>query len=281
VGHIHLNSLPDTAPWQQVVELIADGADVPAVAESATAAATDGLDRARRDPGVSDSLYLLTKVALAAREADFAEGLRSAGIRVGDSPDVMELVSGFSEAADRHLRVAGRTDLGEMARLSAAEALTGLLSQRSTNLFETTPAEVRRAAPSLSTQVGFATLAHEFYTCFTRRFLTYHHRIKPDFLPRRLYHWLETLFLDYGRAHPDRPKIHSHQLRKRAFTAAWQNNVDPRKAAIAYGCNVETVMKRYVNLDEQAATDEATKQLAGTLALAKGTAVGRQAAEQN
>ena len=91
------------------------------------------------------------------------------------------------------------------------------------------------------------------------------HRIKPDFVPKRLYHWIETLFLDYGDANPDKPKIHSHQLRKRAFTAAWQNNVDPRKAAIAYGCNVDTLMKHYVALDEQAVTDEVTKQLSGSL----------------
>jgi hypothetical protein len=71
-----------------------------------------------------------------------------------------------------------------------------------------------------------------------------------------------TLFLDYGKANPDKPKIHSHQLRKRAFTAAWENDVDPRKAAIAYGCNVDTVMKHYVRLDEQAVTDEVTAQLA-------------------
>jgi len=58
----------------------------------------------------------------------------------------------------------------------------------------------------------------------------------------------------------------SHQLRKRAFTAAWQNSLDPRKAAIAYGCNVDTLMKHYVSLDEQEVTDEVTKQLAGALA---------------
>jgi len=92
------------------------------------------------------------------------------------------------------------------------------------------------------------------------------HRIKADFVPKRLYHWIETLFIDYGEANPDKPKIHSHQLRKRAFTAAWQNGIDPRKAAIAYGCNVDTVMKHYVLMDEQEVTDEVTTQLASALA---------------
>src|SRR5205085_9532635 len=91
------------------------------------------------------------------------------------------------------------------------------------------------------------------------------HRIKLDFKPSRLYHWIETLFIEYGKDNPDRPKIHSHQLRKRAFTAAWKNNIDPRKAAVAYGCNVDTVMKHYVAMDEQAVTDEVTTQLAEAL----------------
>jgi integrase len=95
------------------------------------------------------------------------------------------------------------------------------------------------------------------------------HRIKDDFVPRRLYHWIETLFIDYGEAYPDRPHIHSHQLRKRAFTAAWEHGIDPRKAAIAIGCNPDTVMKHYVRLDEQAVTDEVMGQFADRLGGAK------------
>ena len=91
------------------------------------------------------------------------------------------------------------------------------------------------------------------------------HRIKPDFVPSRFYFWVTTLFIDYGKVHPEQPKINSHQLRERAFTAAWENNIDPRKAAIAYGCNVDTVMKHYVCLDEQAVTDEVIQQLVGRL----------------
>lgn len=91
------------------------------------------------------------------------------------------------------------------------------------------------------------------------------HRIKADFVPGRLYHWIETLFLEYSQEHPDEPRIHSHQLRKRALTAAWEQGIDPRKAAIAIGCNPDTVMKHYVKLDEQAVTDEVVRQLAERL----------------
>jgi hypothetical protein len=42
--------------------------------------------------------------------------------------------------------------------------------------------------------------------------------------------------------------------------------IDPRKAAIAIGCNPDTVMKHYVKLDEQEVTDEVMGKLAGCLA---------------
>jgi hypothetical protein len=51
-----------------------------------------------------------------------------------------------------------------------------------------------------------------------------------------------------------------------AFTAAWEKGIDPRKAAIAIGCNPDTVMRHYVKLDEQAVTDEVMSKLADTLA---------------
>lgn len=45
-------------------------------------------------------------------------------------------------------------------------------------------------------------------------------------------------------------------FRKRAFTLAWEKGVDPRRASIAYGCNVDTLMRHYVAMDEQQVTDE-------------------------
>lgn len=95
------------------------------------------------------------------------------------------------------------------------------------------------------------------------------HLIKADFAPRRLYNWIETLFIEFGEANPEKPSINSHQLRKRAFTAAWEHGIDPRRAAIAIGCNPDTVMRHYVKLDEQAVTDEVMVKLASKLATKK------------
>jgi len=80
------------------------------------------------------------------------------------------------------------------------------------------------------------------------------HQMNMEFAPQRLYYWIETLFADYRKAYPDRPTLTSHMFRKRAFTLAWQAGIDMRQASIAYGCNVDTLMRHYVQLDEQAVT---------------------------
>jgi hypothetical protein len=175
VGHLRLGTLPDTARWWHVVKRLADGADAGAVAAATTSAALKGLKQARGDDGLAHTVWLLAQTALAARAPDFADALRRVGIATTPRPDVLELAGAFTAAVDRHLfENCSRTDLGEMAQLAAVESLTTLLTRRSASLFDTTPDEVRTAARSLSTRDGFATLAHEFFARFARRFLTFH-----------------------------------------------------------------------------------------------------------
>jgi integrase len=87
------------------------------------------------------------------------------------------------------------------------------------------------------------------------------HQLNPEFSPQRLYSWFETLFTDYRIANPDRQRITSHMFRKTAFTKAWAAGIDPRKASIAIGCNIDTMMKHYVQMDEQEVTDDVFAQL--------------------
>jgi hypothetical protein len=174
MGHNRVSVLPDTAPWREVVGLVADDADLSCVAAATTEAASKGLDLARNDAGVHFPLLLLVKVVQAARTDDFAESLRDAGIAVDDQPDAFDLSSGFHQAIDRRLDRVGRSDVGEMAQLAAVESLSALLAQRSANLYDTTPTDIQKTVKSFSTESGFATLAHEFYAQFTQRFLTYH-----------------------------------------------------------------------------------------------------------
>jgi integrase len=89
------------------------------------------------------------------------------------------------------------------------------------------------------------------------------HQLSSEFTPQRLYSWIETLFADYRKKFPDRPLLTTHMFRKRAFTLAWQKGIDARRASIAYGCNVDTLMQHYVALDEQAVTDDVFSRMNG------------------
>jgi hypothetical protein len=97
------------------------------------------------------------------------------------------------------------------------------------------------------------------------------HQLKDEFSVQRLYYWVETLFADYRKAFPDRPPLTSHMFRKRAFTMAWNAGVDVQHASIAYGCNVDTLMRHYVALDEQQVTNAVFAKMHGDKAtVAKG-----------
>jgi integrase len=89
------------------------------------------------------------------------------------------------------------------------------------------------------------------------------HQMNAVFAPERLYYWVENLFADYRKAFPDQPVLTTHMFRKRAFTLAWKNGIDARRASIAYGCNVDTVMAHYVALDEQEVTDDVFERMNG------------------
>jgi integrase len=89
------------------------------------------------------------------------------------------------------------------------------------------------------------------------------HQLNPEFSPQRLYYWVETLFADYRTAHGDRPTLTTHMFRKRAFTMAWKAGIDMRQASIAYGCNLDTLMRHYVALDEQQVTDDVFARMHG------------------
>jgi hypothetical protein len=61
VGHIRLGRLPKSQKWNQVVSLIAGGADVSRVAAASADAAELGFERASQDEGLAHAFWLLTK----------------------------------------------------------------------------------------------------------------------------------------------------------------------------------------------------------------------------
>lgn len=172
MGHIRLGELPRTRKWGQVVELIRRDGDAPSVAAAALDAAQEGFKQAAEDEGVGRATWLLTQLPLAARDPNYLDRLRALGVSVDAAPALMDLIGGFTDAVDAHMRRSGRrTDLGEMAQMAAAETLAKQLGQRTRSLFGTSPADVQRELGAFATTSRFGALARDFFAALARRYL--------------------------------------------------------------------------------------------------------------
>jgi hypothetical protein len=174
MGHVRLGELPRTRRWIQVVGLIRAGADVVQIATATLNAAEKGLRQAANDTGVVESVSLLIQLPIAARSKDFVGTLRSWGLTVSDSPGLLEIVAATTNAIDAKMpNCKGRTDLGEMAQMAAAETLTSVLGPRLRSLFETSHEDVRQAFAALATEKQFSTFARKYFARFTNKCLDY------------------------------------------------------------------------------------------------------------
>ncbi len=175
MGHMRLGgALPRTRRWKEVVDLVGAGGSAASVASAALDAIDQDLTGAANDPALVHSVWLLTQLPDAARSKGFAEALRGLGLAVSDSPSTAELASAFSAAVDRQVETRKtRSDVGEMAQHAAVEALSGLLREKSSSLFGTTPDDVKRELGKIATEKQFGQLARDFFARFTQRCLTY------------------------------------------------------------------------------------------------------------
>lgn len=237
MGHNRLGTLPCTRRWRDVVELLEDPDSRTSQIASATAVATQvGLQRAKGDEGLSHAFWLLCQIPLAARQENFGEALRAVGMDVPDAPSAFDVAGGFMQAVESHLReTGGRTDIGEMAQLAAAECLTALCASGQKGLFSTSAEDVQNTFREHSTQGRFGYFAQDFFARFTDRFLNYH-------LSRELSnHVGESQRFDSISEHEqfkDGLELHCRQAAQivREFAGTWhsktnyESGITPRKA---------------------------------------------------
>lgn len=175
MGHLRLGRLPQTRNWQAVVGLLEDDVGSGEVAAAALKAAQQAFRRASVDPTLIHSFYLLTQIPLAARAPDFVKALQERGLPVSTPPSLFAVLGAFAEAVDGFARHRVETSVfGEMAQFAAAESLAKLGRPATESMFETSPADVQSALRKLSAARNFGSLARDFFSRFTRRFLTYY-----------------------------------------------------------------------------------------------------------
>jgi site-specific recombinase XerD len=89
------------------------------------------------------------------------------------------------------------------------------------------------------------------------------HRQNPEFSPQRLYLWVLQLMQGYQA---DTGKdLSSHDFRRAAFTRAAEEDVHPKRAAVAFDVTAETMMKYYTATEKKRTADEVLGNLAGRL----------------
>lgn len=175
MGHQRLGRLPQTKAWRQIIDQIADGANVETVAAAVSAATERSLIAAANDPAVKTAVYLLTRLPLAAREADFVSQLQHLGIDIRTPPSLPALAAAFAESIDRTSRsYAVRNDFGEIAQLCAVECLYAVVGRELPRLFGTEPSDVQNKLAGFATVRQFGVLARDFFARLTRRHLDYY-----------------------------------------------------------------------------------------------------------
>jgi hypothetical protein len=100
----------------------------------------------------------------------------------------------------------------------------------------------------------------ESYTSDLRAYYTKRKRRDyfKEFTPARLKRWLQNQVTDYNAANKNSPgfvPFTAHNFRDTAMTQAWDADIPVDKAAIAFGCNVETMKKHYIRKDRLAEAD--------------------------
>jgi hypothetical protein len=186
MGHQRLGNIPKSQRWDAVVASVASGSGgfgggglssgyVANVADRTLDAAAAGLERAIGDPGLSFTFFLLTQIALAAREDDWRPRLRRLGIRLSENDSLFALTSQLQRVVDDHLESHGPpTDVSEMAQQAAGEAIAVLAGPNARSLFGSGSNELQDAVRQLSTSAGFSRLGQRFFGAFITRFLNFY-----------------------------------------------------------------------------------------------------------
>lgn len=175
MGHRILGQLPVTRNWKKVIALLKATDSVDRIANATSQAASRGLELAKRDKGVARVAFALMKVIWASRKEQFFEELADLGISVSAQASLLDVVGAFDDALDRSLRQAGhRTDLAEMARFSAVDAMSNICRSETGNLFGATAVDVQNALKKYATPERFGSVGQNFFGWFLYRFYDYH-----------------------------------------------------------------------------------------------------------
>ena len=174
MGHSRIGTLPVTKPWNAVVNLIADGADVPAVAEATLKAAERAFAWIQEDVGFQEAANLMVQIGLVASGRDGAKKLAALGLKLSENTSVAEVAMVVGAELERRIsHQRQHSDIGEIAGKALISAVIGQLKGKLSTLLDPTPAEVAGVLKKTSQPEGFGEFARSFFSRMTSESLDY------------------------------------------------------------------------------------------------------------
>jgi len=176
MGHTRLGELPRTRKWQEVVELIAIGANVSQIANATIRAAENAFSYVTDDTGYNQSVWLLAQFALAAKTNNPLDYLRQQGVDIPDRPTLSCVTAAMSDALDRHVSQEGKhSDLGELSMRALVDTVVSQVASRVQEkyLFDMGHDIVRLVMNEFDTPKKFGELSRNFYSRLTYESLNY------------------------------------------------------------------------------------------------------------
>ncbi len=169
-----MGTLPRTRGWNEVVDLISNGANVAQVAEKTLVAAQKALSTTKGDPGFAEAVYLMAQLALAGKSKDAAAHLATVGIDLKDGYTGADVATAISAALDERMQGKGRrSDWGEMARGALVSAVSEFLNSKGDRLFGNSREELTAELRPLHREKGFGELGRAFFGTMAVKMLNY------------------------------------------------------------------------------------------------------------
>jgi len=94
-----------------------------------------------------------------------------------------------------------------------------------------------------------------------KRGQTRHAQMVKGFAPRRLVNWLQDRVVEYLEATPTAKKFKLHNFRGTAMSKARMAGISYAAAAVAFGCNPQTMRQHYIALDEVEISDRVMEKI--------------------
>jgi hypothetical protein len=172
MGHVRLGNLPRSKAWNEVVGLIANGADVAQIADATLKAAEKAFQFLKNDKGFKEAIWLLTQLGIAGKTESPLDGLRGIGVDVSDNPSLPELTAAVSEALDNRLRQArAPSDFAEMAQRAIGGTLNDFFGSKLNQLWQPSADDMKAALSTMGRQKAFGEVGRDFFYRLTHNLM--------------------------------------------------------------------------------------------------------------